>query len=255
MGLLDGKKALIFGVANNKSIAYGIAKQLKAHGAEVGLSYAMPRLEKMVFPIAEEVGAKFCKVCDLANDEEIAQLAKDWEAEHGKLDILVHAVAFASQDALSNRFIETTRDDFKSALDISAYTLVAVTKAFEHLFNEESSVITLTYYGSEKVVPNYNVMGVAKAALEASVRYLSVELGQNGHRINAISAGPIKTLSAAGVAGFRKLLPLFSERAPLGRLVEIEECGDLAVFLASSLSRSISGEVIYVDSGYHATSV
>ncbi len=253
MKLLEGKKALIFGVANDKSIAYGIAKKFKEQGAEVGISYAIPQLEKRVKPIADELNAIFLEECDLSSDDNIKALAQKWEAEHGKVDILVHAVAFASREALSERYIETTRDDFKSSLDISVYTLVAVTKAFEHLLSEEASIMTLSYYGAEKVVPHYNVMGVAKAALEATVRYLSVDLGENGHRINAISAGPIKTLSAAGIAGFRQMLPLHAERAPLGRNIDIDECGDLAVFLASKMSKSITGEVIYIDAGYHAT--
>lgn len=254
MGILEGKKALVFGVASNLSIAYGIAKQLKAEGADVALSYVAAH-EKRVMSIAEELGSTFVEECDLADDNAIDELVNKYEAKYGKIDIIVHSVAFATREALSGRFLEVTRDDFLLSMNVSVYTLIAVVKKFERIMSEDASVITLTYYGSEKVVPNYNVMGVAKAALEATVRYLAVDLGKDGRRINAISAGPIKTLSAAGIAGFKSMLNNNEPRIPLGRNVDIDDCGNMAAFLLSSKAKNVTGSVIYVDGGFNITAM
>lgn len=255
MGILDGKKALIFGVANDHSIAYGIAKQLVAEGAELGLSYAGQALERRVRPIAEELGVEFVEECDLGNDAAIDELVKKAEQKFGKLDIIIHSVAYATREALSGRFMDVTRDDFLLSMNISVYTLVAVAKKFEHIMSDDASMLTMTYYGSEKAVPNYNVMGVAKAALESTVRYLAVDLGKTGKRINAISAGPIKTLSAAGIAGFRSLLSESEGRIPLGRNVDINDCGNLAAFLVSPKAKNITGSVVFVDGGFNITAM
>ena len=254
MGILEGKKALVFGIASNLSIAYGIAKQLKAEGADVALSYAAVH-EKRVKPIAEELGSTFVEECDLADDNAIDELVNKYEAKFGKIDIIVHSVAFATREALSGRFLEVTRDDFLLSMNVSVYTLIAVVKKFERIMSEDASVITLTYYGSEKVVPNYNVMGVAKAALEATVRYLAVDLGKDGRRINAISAGPIKTLSAAGIAGFKSMLNNNEPRIPLGRNVDIDDCGNMAAFLLSPKAKNVTGSVVYVDGGFNITAM
>lgn len=254
MGILEGKKALVFGVASNLSIAYGIAKQLKAEGAVVALSYVAAH-EKRVMSIAEELGSTFVEECDLADDNAIDELVNKYEAKYGKIDIIVHSVAFATREALSGRFLEVTRDDFLLSMNVSVYTLIAVVKKFERIMSEDASVITLTYYGSEKVVPNYNVMGVAKAALEATVRYLAVDLGKDGRRINAISAGPIRTLSAAGIAGFKSMLNNNEPRIPLGRNVDIDDCGSMAAFLLSSKAKNVTGSVIYVDGGFNITAM
>ena len=254
MGILEGKKALVFGVASNLSIAYGIAKQLKAEGADVALSYVAAH-EKRVMSIAEELGSTFVEECDLSDDNAIDALVNKYEAKFGKIDIIVHSVAFATREALSGRFLEVTRDDFLLSMNVSVYTLIAVVKKFERIMSEDASVITLTYYGSEKVVPNYNVMGVAKAALEATVRYLAVDLGKDGRRINAISAGPIKTLSAAGIAGFKSMLNNNEPRIPLGRNVDIDDCGNMAAFLLSPKAKNVTGAVVYVDGGFNITAM
>lgn len=211
--------------------------------------------EKRVKPIAEELGSTFVEECDLADDNAIDELVKKYEAKFGKIDIIVHSVAFATREALSGRFLEVTRDDFLLSMNVSVYTLIAVVKKFERIMSDDASVITLTYYGSEKVVPNYNVMGVAKAALEATVRYLAVDLGKAGRRINAISAGPIKTLSAAGIAGFKSMLNNNEPRIPLGRNVDIDDCGNMAAFLLSPKAKNVTGAVVYVDGGFNITAM
>jgi enoyl-[acyl-carrier protein] reductase I len=251
MKLLEGKKALIFGIANKNSIAWGIAQTLHEHGAELGFSYAIPQLEKRVMPLAEELGVEFVEMCDVTKDEDIEAVFQKIAEHFGEIDILVHSIAFAPQEELTGRFVETSRSGFAMALDISAYSLVALAREGAKLMPGGGSIVTMTYYGSEKVVPHYNVMGVAKAALEANVRYLAADLGPDGIRVNAISAGPIKTLAAAGVAGFRKMLHYVEERAPLRRNVDQEEVGRTALWLCSDLGSGVTGEVIYVDSGYH----
>ena len=251
MKLLEGKKALIFGVANNRSIAWGIAKAFHDHGATLGFSYAIPQLEKRVKPLAAELGVEFVEMCNVTSDEQVDETFAKVQAHFGTIDILVHAIAFANQSDLEGRFVNTSRDGFALAMDISAYSLVALSKRAAPLMPDGGSVLTLTYYGAEKVVPYYNVMGVAKAALEASVRYLAADLGPDNIRVNAISAGPIKTLAAAGVSGFRKMLSYTEERAPLRRNVDQDEVGRTALWMCSDLGSGVTGEVVYVDAGYH----
>lgn len=251
MKLLEGKKALIFGMANKYSIAWGIAQTLHAYGAELGFSYAMPQLEKRVMPLAEELGVEFVEMCDVTNDQDIVDVFKKAADHFGELDILVHSVAFAPKEELSGRFVDSSREGFKTALDISAYSLIPLSREAVKLMPNGGSIMAMTYHGSVKVFPNYNVMGVAKAALEATVRYLAADLGPDGIRVNAISAGPIKTLSASGVAGFRKMLRYTEERAPLRRNVDQEEVGRTALWLGSDLGSGVTGEIVYVDAGYH----
>lgn len=251
MKLLEGKKALVFGLANKNSIAWGISQVFHEHGAELGFSYAIPQLEKRVMPLAEELEVEFVEMCDVTKDEDIEAVFQKIAEHFGEIDILVHSIAFAPQEELTGRFVETSRSGFATAMDISAYSLVALAREGAKLMPDGGSIITMTYYGAEKVVPHYNVMGVAKAALEANVRYLAADLGPDGIRVNAISAGPIKTLAAAGVAGFRKMLHYVEERAPLRRNVDQEEVGRTALWLCSDLGSGVTGEVIYVDSGYH----
>ncbi len=249
--LLEGKKGLIVGVANKHSIAWAIAESAAREGAELVFNYQGERLRENVEELAKTIEGSKIFPCDVSNDDEIAALMKNVEAEFGQLDFLVHSVAFAPREELTGEFINTSRQGFATALDISAYSLVAVSRAALPLMKEGGSIITLTYLGAERVVPRYNVMGVAKAALEATVRYLAHDLGPRGVRVNAISAGPIRTLAARGVSGISKMVEHHREVAPLRHATEQAEVGDTALFLLSSLSRGITGEVIYVDGGYH----
>jgi enoyl-[acyl-carrier protein] reductase I len=255
MGLLEGRNALIFGVANDHSIAWGIAGALHAEGAEVGFSSVESLIDKRVRPLAASIGSTFVEPCDVQSDEDIARVFERWAATHDRLDILVHALAFAKREDLSGGFVDTSRDGFALALDVSAYSLVALTKAARPLLQSGSSVMTLTYLGSERVVANYNVMGVAKAALEASVRYLAADLGPAGIRVNAISAGPVRTLAASGIAGFKQMYGAFDEVAPLRANITPDDVGRTAVYLASDLSSAVTGEVIYVDGGFSIVGV
>jgi enoyl-[acyl-carrier protein] reductase I len=255
MGLLEGKNALIFGVANDHSIAWGIARALRDEGATVGFSSVESLIERRVRPLATSIGSTFVEPCDVQDDVQIAAVFEKWRAAHGTLDILVHALAFAKREDLEGGFVDTSRDGFALALDVSAYSLVALTREARPLLHAGSSVMTLTYYGAEKVVANYNVMGVAKAALEASVRYLAADLGPSGVRVNAISAGPVRTLAAAGIAGFKKLYGSFAETAPLRANITPEDVGRTAIYLASDLSSAVTGEVIYVDGGFNVLGV
>ena len=255
MGLLDGKNALVFGVANDHSIAWGIAKAFHDEGAEVGFSSIESLIDRRVRQLADSIGSTFVEPADVQSDEDIARVFERWGASHDRVDILVHALAFAKREDLAGQFVDTSRDGFALALDVSAFSLVALTRGARPLLRPGSSVMTLTYYGSEKVTANYNVMGVAKAALEASVRYLAADLGPDGVRVNAISAGPIRTLAASGIAGFKKMYGQFDEVAPLRRNVSIEDVGKTAVYLASDLSSAVTGEVIYVDAGFSIMAV
>jgi enoyl-[acyl-carrier protein] reductase I len=255
MGLLDGKKALIFGVANDHSIAWGIAQALHAHGATLGFSSIETLVERRVRPLAASIGATFVEPCDVQQDADIERVFARWQEEQGKLDILVHALAFARREDLDGRFVDTSRDGFALALDVSAYSLVALARAAAPLMAEGGSIMTLSYYGAEKVVANYNVMGVAKAALEASVRYLAADLGPDNIRVNAISAGPIRTLAASGVSGFKQMYGKFKDIAPLRRNIGIEDVGGAAVYLASDLSAAVTGETLYVDAGFNVLGV
>lgn len=251
MGLMTGKRGIIFGVANEMSIAWGIAQQLREQGAELAFTYLNEALEKRVRPLAESLDAELILPCNVSDDAEIEAVFKEVEAQWGKLDFVVHAVAYADREDLKRPFSETSREGFALAMDISAYSLVAVTRYAEPLLSEGGSIITLTYLGSERVVPNYNVMGVAKAALESSVRYLAAELGEKGIRVNAISAGPIRTLAASGIANFRAKIKLMDDHAPLRRTVTQTEVGKSAVYFLSDLSSGVTGEVHLVDAGFN----
>ena len=255
MGLLEGKNALVFGLANDKSIAWGITQAFHREGANLGISYAGEMLERRVKPLAEKVGCQWVEECDVTKDDQIAITAEKAAKHFGKIDVLVHSIAFAGKEELSRPYYQTSREGFKNAMDISVYSLIALTNAFLPILNPGASIMCLTYYGSVKVAPHYNVMGVAKAALESSTRYLANDLGPQKIRVNAISAGPIRTLAAAGVAGFRDMYKHFADAAPLRENVTIEDVGNSAVFLASDLSARITGEVLYVDSGFNTIGV
>lgn len=248
---MAGKRGLVLGIANNRSIAWGIAKACVDQGAELALTYQGEAFKKRVEPLAAELGAHIagdCDVTDLASVDAVFEgIRKKW----GKLDFLVHAIAFSDKDELTGRYVETTRDNFQRTMDISVYSFTAVAQRAEALMTDGGSMLTLTYYGAEKVMPHYNVMGVAKAALEASVRYLAVDLGSKNIRVNAISAGPIKTLAASGIGDFRYILKWNEYNAPMKKTVSIEEVGDSALYLLSDLSRGVTGEVHHVDAGYH----
>jgi enoyl-[acyl-carrier protein] reductase I len=242
-------------VANNKSIAYGIAQEFKAQGARLAFSYPGEAIQKRVDPISEELGGEFTFRLDVTDDAQVAAAVRTVEEQWGSVDVVVHSIAFAQREDLHGRFIDTSREGFKLAMDISAYSLVCVCKAFEPLMTEGGSVLTMTYYGSQKVITNYNVMGVAKAALEASVRYLAADMGERGIRVNAVSAGPIKTLAASGISGFKTILNHIEEHAPLRRNVTTQDVGRTAVFLASDLSGAVTGEVLFVDAGYNVMGI
>jgi enoyl-[acyl-carrier protein] reductase I len=250
-GLMAGKRGLILGVANNRSIAWGIAKACADHGAELALTYQGDAFKKRVEPLAEELGAHVVGHCDVTDaaslDAVFDNVAKLW----GKLDFVVHAIAFSDKEELDGRYVETTRANFLRTMDISVYSFTDIAKRAEALMTDGGSLLTLTYYGAEKVMPHYNVMGVAKAALEASVRYLAVDLGGKNIRVNAISAGPIKTLAASGIGDFRYILRWNEYNSPLKRTVTPEEVGDSGLYFLSDLSRGVTGEIHHVDSGYH----
>jgi len=254
---LAGKHGLIVGVANKRSISWAIAQAAAAAGARLALTYPSERLEENVRELAAKLENPVVLPCDVSSDQQITDLAAGVDREFGGLDFLVHGASFAPGDALSNPFVDTTRESFRIALDISTYSLVALTRAVVPLLERRGggSVLTLTYLGSQRVFTNYNVMGVAKAALESSVRYLASDLGPKNIRVNAISAGPIKTLAASGIRGFSSILQVYRERAPLKRNVELGEVADAAVFLLSPASRAITGEVVMVDAGYHAIGI
>ena len=254
MKLLEGKKGLVVGVANNRSIAWGIAKAAHEHGAELAFSYLNETLEKRVSPLAELLHSRLVLPCDVCDDRQVAQVFAALERQWGSLDFVIHSVAYAQGEDLDGRFSNTSRKGFLRALEISAYSLVVLAKHAAPLLKQSSgSLLTLSYYGAEKVIPNYRVMGVAKAALEACVRELACDLGPDGIRVNGISAGPIRTLAASGISDFRQLLTLFDSRAPLRRTLSIEEVGDAAVYLISHLARAVTGEVHYVDCGFNVT--
>ena len=250
-GLMKGKRGLVMGLANNRSIAWGIAKACHDHGAELAFTYQGEALKKRVEPLAAEVGGLVVGHCDVSDaasiDAVFAELATHWD----RLDFIVHAIGFSDKDELTGRYLDTSEANFTKTMLISVYSLTAVTQRAEKMMTNGGSVLTLTYYGAEKVMPNYNVMGVAKAGLEASVQYLAVDLGPKNIRVNAISAGPIKTLAASGIGDFRYILKWNEYNAPLRRTVTIEEVGDSGVYFLSDLSRAVTGEIHHVDSGYH----
>lgn len=249
--LMQGKKGLVMGVANDRSIAWGIAKAAADHGATLGFTYQGDALEKRVRPLAESVNSPLVLSCDVTNADSMDAVFAEVEKTWGKMDFLVHAIAFSDKDELKGQYLDTSRDNFLRTMDISCYSLTALAQRAAPLMNDGGSIVTLTYYGAERVMPHYNVMGVAKAALEASVRYLAVDLGNRGIRVNAISAGPIKTLAASGIGDFRYILKWNEYNSPLKRTVTIDEVGDSALYLLSDLSRGVTGEVHHVDSGYH----
>jgi enoyl-[acyl-carrier protein] reductase I len=249
--LLDGKKGLIIGVANKHSIAWAIAQSSVQEGAQLFFNYQNDRLRENVLELIAGMPGSEAMACDVGDDGQIDALMKQVGAKFGRLDFVIHSVAYAPREELTGQFVNTTRQGFSTALDVSAYSLVAVTRAAVPLMSEGGSIVTLTYLGSERVVPHYNVMGVAKAALEATVRYLAHDLGPKNIRVNAISAGPIKTLAARGVSGISKMVDHHKEHAPLRRATEQSEVGDTALYLISRLGRGVTGEIIYVDGGYH----
>jgi enoyl-[acyl-carrier protein] reductase I len=252
MALLDGRTALIFGVANDRSLAWGIAQALAAQGATLAFTYAADALEKRVRPLAAQVGATFVERCDVQDDAELDTVFRRFGEAYPQLDVLVHAVAFARREELAGRYVDTSREGFQLALDVSVYSLVALAgRAAPLMRGPNPSILTLTYDGARRTYPNYNVMGVAKAALEASVRYLARDLGPDGIRVNAISAGPVRTLASSGIRGFHWILDYGAERAPLRRNIGQHDVGDAAVYLSSDLARSVTGHVLYVDAGAH----
>ena len=255
--LFEGRRVLVFGVANERSIAWGITRALHARGARIALTYLNEVLEKRVRPLGAEVGAELLLPCDVSDPDQIRAVFDAVRAEWGGLDVLVHSIAYAAREEMQGRFLDTSRAGFLQAIDISAYSLVALARAAEPLFpSTGGSILTMTYLGADKAVPNYNVMGVAKAALEACMRYLAAELGGRGIRVNAISAGPIRTLAAAGgVKGLRTLLSMVGARAPLHRNVTTGDVGNAAVFLCSDLGAAVTGEILYVDGGFSITAM
>ena len=250
-GLLAGKRGLIMGVANKRSIAWGIAKACSDAGAELALTYQGEALQKRVEPLADELNAMIAGDCDVTDETSIEAVFDTLKDKWGKIDFLVHAIAFSDKDELTGRYVDTGAENFRKTMDISVYSFTAIAQRAEKLMPDGGSMLTLTYYGAEKVMPHYNVMGVAKAALEASVKYLAVDLGKQNIRVNAVSAGPIKTLAASGIGDFRYILKWNEYNSPLRRTVTIEEVGDSSLYLLSDLSRGVTGEVHHVDSGYH----
>lgn len=255
MSLLEGKTAMIFGLANQRSIAWGIAQAFHQNGAKLGFSYAGEVLERRVKPLAEKVGCTFVEPCDVADDDQIQRVAEKAADSFGQVDILVHSIGYADRDELNGPYYNTSREGFHLAMDISVYSFTALAKAFQPILRPGGALLTLTYYGAEKVAPNYNVMGVAKAALEASVRYMAYDFGSQKVRVNAISAGPIRTLAAAGVSSFKLMYRKFADVAPLKENVDIADVGNTAVYLCSDLAAKTTGQVVFVDSGYNILAV
>lgn len=251
MGLMDGKTALVFGLANDRSIAWGITKAFHEQGARLGISYAGEALERRVRPLAESIGCTFVEQCDVSKDEDIERVARRAQGVFGEIDVLIHSIGFANRDELTGPYYNTSRAGFHLAMDISVFSFTGLARAFQPFLRRGGALLTLTYYGAEKVSPHYNVMGVAKAALEASVRYLAYDFGKQGVRVNAISAGPVRTLAAMGVAGFKTMYRRYTEIAPLHESISIEDVGNAAVFLCSDLAAKTTGEVLFVDSGYN----
>lgn len=249
--MLTNKKCLIFGIANTHSIAYGIAKSFQNNNAMMGFSYLNDAIHKRVLPIAEECNADFIFQYDATDAASIHSAVETVKQQWGTVDVLIHSMAYANKEDLQGRFIDTTREGFTLSLDVSAYSLIDMVKHFEPILNEHAAIVTISYYGAEKYVPNYNVMGVAKSALESSVRYLAVDLGKRNIRVNAVSAGPIRTLAASGITNFAHILRTIEEKSPLQRNVTIEEVGNAVLFLSSPLAGGITGEVLHVDCGYN----
>ena len=249
--LMAGKRGVVFGVANNRSIAWGITKAIAEQGGKVALTFQGEALKKRVGPLAEQIGSKLVLPCDVTDTASVDTVFDTLKAEWGSIDFLVHAIAFSDKDELDGRYVDTTEENFVKTLLISCYSFTALAKRAEALMPNGGSLLTLSYYGAEKVMPHYNVMGVAKAGLEASVRYLAADLGKNNIRVNAISAGPIKTLAASGISDFRYILKWNEYNSPLRRTVSIEEVGDGGLYLLSDLGRAVTGELLHIDAGYH----
>jgi enoyl-[acyl-carrier protein] reductase I len=249
--LMAGKRGVVFGVANNRSIAWGITKACRDHGAEIALTYQGDAIKKRVEPLAAEIGSKLVLPCDVTDDQSVEAVFKALGDAWGSIDFLVHAVAFSDKEELDGRYVDTSKDNFTQTLLISCYSFTQLARRAERLMPNGGSLLTLSYYGAEKVMPHYNVMGVAKAALEASVRYLAADLGKENIRVNAISAGPIKTLAASGIADFRYILKWNEYNSPLRRTVSIEDVGGGALYLLSDLGRGVTGEILHIDAGYH----
>ena len=248
---MHGKRGLVMGVANNRSIAWGIAKALSDAGAELAFSYQGEAIEKRIIPLAGELNSNITIECDVSDEGSIINLINEIEKVWGQIDFIVHAIAYSDKNELTGKYIETSKDNFLQTMHISCYSFTSVAKHAQKILKDQSSLLTLTYSGAERVMPHYNVMGVAKAALEASVKYLSVDLGINGTRVNAISAGPIKTLAASGIGDFRYILKWNEYNSPLRRTVDIDDVGNAAIYLLSDLSKSVTGEILHVDSGYN----
>ena len=251
MGLMTGKRGLIMGLANDKSIAWGIEESLHAEGADIGVTYVGDAMKKRVLPLAAQIDASIIEECDVGDPTSIAELMAVAKEKWDKIDFIVHAIGFSDKSELRGQYINTSRDNFLMTLDISAYSFTAILQAAQGLLAPGASCLTLTYYGAEKVMPNYNVMGVAKAALEASVRYLAEDLGRNNIRVNAISAGTIKTLAASGIGDFREIMKWNETNSPLRRTVTQAEVGKSALYLLSDLGSGVTGEILHVDAGYH----
>jgi enoyl-[acyl-carrier protein] reductase I len=249
--LMAGKRGVVFGVANNRSIAWGITKACRDHGADIALTYQGDAIKKRVEPLAAEIGSKLVLPCDVTDERSVEAVFKALSNAWGTIDFLVHAVAFSDKEELDGRYVDTSKDNFVQTLLVSCYSFTALAKRAEKLMPNGGSLLTLSYYGAEKVMPHYNVMGVAKAALEASVRYLAADLGKENIRVNAISAGPIKTLAASGIADFRFILKWNEYNSPLRRTVSIEDVGGGALYLLSDLGRGVTGEILHIDAGYH----
>jgi enoyl-[acyl-carrier protein] reductase I len=249
--LMSGKRGLIMGVANNRSIAWGIAKMAAAHGASLAFTYQGDALKKRVEPLAASIGSDIVLPCDVTDAQSIDTTFETLRQRWGSLDFVVHAIAYSDKEELDGRYVDTTQDNFNKTMLISCYSLTAIAQRSEKLMPNGGTLLTLTYYGAEKVMPHYNVMGVAKAALEASVRYLAADLGKSNIRVNAISAGPIKTLAASGISDFRYILKWNEYNSPLRRTVSIDDVGGAGLYLLSDLSRGVTGEIHHVDSGYH----
>ncbi len=250
-GLMAGKRGIVMGVANDKSIAWGIAKAVSDQGAEVALTFQGSALEKRVRPLAASIGSEIILPCDVSDMDSVDAVFDELEKKWGKIDFIVHGIAFSDKDELKGEYLDTSRENFLRTMDISCYSFTAIAKRAMPIMNEGGSILTLTYYGAERVMPHYNVMGVAKAALEASVRYLAVDMGKRGVRVNAISAGPIKTLAASGIGDFRYILKWNELNSPLKRNVTIDEVGGSGLYLLSDLGSGVSGETHHVDCGYH----
>ncbi|MDC1411774.1 enoyl-ACP reductase FabI [Amylibacter sp.] len=251
MGIMNGKRGLIMGVANKQSMAWGIAQACHAQGAEMAFSYQGDALKKRVGPLAESIGCNTVLECDVTNEASMDNLFSELENKWGKIDFIVHAIGFSDKNELRGRYVDTSAENFRMTMDISVYSFTAVAQRAEKIMNEGGSMLTLTYYGAEQVMPHYNVMGVAKAALEASVKYLAEDLGKDGIRVNAISAGPVKTLAASGIGDFRYILKWNELNSPLRRNINIDDVGKSAMYLLSDLSSGVTGENLHVDAGYH----